>query len=41
MLGRSSNSTSLELYTQSTMEQRVAAQEKLLSRILPESELVN
>jgi integrase len=33
--------TSLELYTQGTMQQRVAAQEKYLRRILPQSELVN
>jgi hypothetical protein len=41
MLRHSNVTTSLELYTQSTMEQRIAAQEKYLNRILPQSELVN
>jgi integrase len=40
MLRHSKVATSLELYTQSTMEQRIAAQEKYLHRILPQSELV-
>ena len=37
----SNNSTTLDLYTQNSMAQRIAAQEKLLSRILPQNELVN
>ena len=41
MLRHSKVATSLELYTQSTMQQRIAAQEKYLRRILPQSELVN
>jgi integrase len=41
MLRHSHSNTTLELYTQSTMEQRIAAQEKLLNRILPQGELVN
>src|SRR5882762_515694 len=39
MMRHSNSSTTLELYTQSTMSQRVAAQQKLLSRIVPQSEL--
>jgi integrase len=35
MLRHSKVATSLELYTQSTMQQRIAAQEKYLRRILP------
>jgi hypothetical protein len=41
MMRHSNSSTTLDLYTQSTMEQRVTAQEKLLGRILPQSGLVN
>ena len=37
----SNSSTTPELYTQSTMSQRVAAQQKLLSRIVPQNELIN
>jgi len=35
MLRHSNVTTSLEYYTQSTMEQRIAAQEKLLNRFVP------
>lgn len=35
MLRHSNVTTSLEFYTQSTMEQRIAAQEKLLNRFVP------
>jgi len=41
VMRHSTSSTTLDLYTQSSMQQRIAAQEKLLSRILPQSELVN
>jgi integrase len=41
MMRHSNSSTMLDLYTQSSMAQRIAAQEKLLSRILPQKELVN
>jgi hypothetical protein len=41
MMRHSNSSTTLDLYTQSSMAQRIAAQEKLLSRILPQNELVN
>ena len=41
MMRHSNSSTTLDLYTQSTMAQRITAQEKLLSRILPQNELVN
>jgi integrase len=41
MMRHSTSSTTLDLYTQSSMQQRIAAQEKLLSRIVPQSELVN
>src|SRR5437762_7854167 len=37
----SNSSTTPELYTQSTMSQPVAAQQKLLSRIVPQNELIN
>ena len=40
MLRHSKVATSLELYTQSTMQQRIAAQEKYLRRILPQIELL-
>jgi integrase len=40
MLRHSNVTTSLEFYTQSTMEQRIAAQEKLLNRFVP-NELAN
>jgi len=35
MLRHSNVTTSLEFYSQSTMEQRIAAQEKLLNRFVP------
>ena len=38
MMRHNNSSTTLELYTQSSMRQRVAAQEKLLNRILPEGQ---
>ncbi len=41
MMRHSNSSTTPELYTQSTMSQRVAAQQKLLSRIVPQNELIN
>jgi integrase len=41
MMRHSTSSTTLDLYTQSSKQQRIVAQEKLLSRILPQSELVN
>jgi integrase len=41
MMRHSNSSTTLDLYTQSSMAQRIAAQERLLSRILPQNELVN
>jgi integrase len=41
MMRHSNSSTTLDLYTQSSMAQRIAAQEKLLSRILPQNELEN
>ena len=40
MLRHNKVATSLELYIQSTMQQRIAAQEKYLRRILPKIELV-
>jgi integrase len=40
MLRHSKVATSLERYTQSTMQKRIAAQEKYLRRILPQIELV-
>jgi integrase len=40
ILRHSKVATSLELYAQSTMQQRIAAQEKYLRRILPQIELV-
>jgi len=41
MMRHSNSRATLDLYTQSSMAQRIAAQEKLLSRILPQNELVN
>ncbi len=41
MMRHCNSSTTPELYTQSTMSQRVAAQQKLLSRIVPQNELIN
>jgi integrase len=41
MMRHSNSSTTVDLYTHSSMAQRIAAQEKLLSRILPQNELVN
>ncbi len=35
MMRHSKSSTTLDLYTQSTMEQRIAAQESLLHRFVP------